>query len=127
MRYPILKIGKSSDPDLDGNSFVGVSKFDSSGQVSIVVPYGVELDEEISDSSAEQKEQYAFLRRYVKVVQKALASNYTKERLEDKAGIHNPVAAVNLLHDYLSLGKFIEYDTVSELSERGKLDFNLTT
>lgn len=126
MRYPILKIGKSSDPDLDGNSFVGVSRFDSSGQVSIVVPYGVELDEEISDSSAEQKEQYAFLRRYVKVVQKALASNYTKERLEDKAGIHNPVAAVNLLHDYLSLGKFIEYDTVSELSERGKLDFNQT-
>ena len=129
MRYPIIRIGKVSDPDLDGNSFVGVSRFDKSGRVSIVVPYGLhseELADEVSDSDINQKDQYAFLRRYVKVVQKALASNYTKERLEDKAGIHNPVAAVNLLHDYLSLGKFIEYDTVSDLSERGKIDFNQT-
>lgn len=129
MKYPIIRIGKSSDPELDGNSFVGVSRFDSSGKVSIVVPYGLQQDEladEVSDSDTHQKDQYAFLRRYVKVVQKALASNYTKERLEDKAGIHNPVAAVNLLHDYLSLGKFIEFDTVSDLSERGKIDFNQT-
>ena len=129
MKYPIIRIGKSHDPELDGNSFVGVSRFDSSGGVSIVVPYGLQSDEladEVSDSDTFQKDQYAFLRRYVKVVQKALASNYTKERLEDKAGIHNPVAAVNLLHDYLSLGKFIEFDTVSDLSERGKIDFSQT-
>ena len=126
MKYPIIRIGGSSDPDLDGNSFVGVSRFDGSGAVSIVVPYGVEIDDEVSDSSIEQKEQYAFLRRYVKAVQKALSCNFTKERLEDKAGIHNPVAAVNILHDYLSLGKYIEFDMVSDLSERGKIDFNQT-
>lgn len=126
MKYPIIRIGQASDPDLDGTSFVGVSRFGDSDKVSIVVPYGVILDDEIEDSNQEQKEQYAFLRRYVKAVQKALSSNLTKERLEEKAGIHNPVAAINLLHDYLSMGKFIEYDSVCELSERGKIDFSQT-
>ena len=126
MKYPIIKIGKESDPELDGNSFVGVSRFDLSGKVSIVVPYGIEMDNEVSDSDPSQKEQYAFLRRYVKAVQKALSSSYTKERLDDKAGIHNPIAAVNLLHDYLSMGKFIEFETESGISERGKIDFNQT-
>lgn len=126
MKYPIIRIGKVSDPELDGSSFVGVSHFGDSDKVSIVVPYGVNLDEEIDDSNPAQKEQYSFLRRYVKAVQRALSSSNTKERLEEKAGIHNPVAAVNLLHDYLSMGTFIEYDSVSELSERGKVDFNQT-
>lgn len=126
MKYPIIQIGKESDPELDGNSFVGVSRFDLSGKVSIVVPYGIEMDNEVSDCDPSQKEQYAFLRRYVKAVQKALSSSYTKERLDDKAGIHNPIAAVNLLHDYLSMGKYIEFDTESGVSERGKIDFNQT-
>jgi hypothetical protein len=126
MRYPIIRIGKDSDPELDGTSFVGVSKFDNSNEIPIVVPYGVEIDDVISDSDATQKEQYSFLRRYVKAVQKALSSHLTKERLEEKTGIHNPIAAVNLLHDYLSMGKLIEYDTISAISEKGKVDFNLT-
>lgn len=126
MKYPIIHIGKSSDPDLNGKSFVGVSRFGDSDKVSIVVPYGVYLDDEIDDTNEDQKEQYAFLRRYVKAVQKALTSKHTKERLEEKAGIHNPIAAVNLLHDYLSMGKFVEYEQVSELTERGKIDFNQT-
>lgn len=126
MKYPIIRIGQKTDPDLDGTSFVGVSRFGDADKVSIVVPYGVNLDDEIDDSNPLQKDQYAFLRRYVKAVQKALSSSNTKERLEDKIGIHNPVAAVNLLHDYLSMGKFIEFESVSELSERGKVDFNQT-
>lgn len=126
MKYPIIHIGKSSDPDLNGKSFVGVSRFGDSDKVSIVVPYGVYLDDEIDDTNEGQKEQYTFLRRYVKAVQKALTSKHTKERLEEKAGIHNPIAAVNLLHDYLSMGKFVEYEQVSELTERGKIDFNQT-
>ncbi len=125
MRYPIIQIGKSSDPELDGTSFVGVSRFGDSDRVSIVVPYGIKVDEEIDDSDESQKEQFAFLRRYVKVIQKAISS-YKKESIEEKAGIHNPTAAINLLHDYLSLGRFVEYDSVSSLSERGKLDFNQT-
>lgn len=126
MKYPIIHIGKSYDPDLNGKSFVGVSRFGDSDKVSIVVPYGVYLDDEIDDTNEGQKEQYAFLRRYVKAVQKALTSKHAKERLEEKAGIHNPIAAVNLLHDYLSMGKFVEYEQVSELTERGKIDFNQT-
>ena len=63
MKYPIIHIGKSSDPDLNGKSFVGVSRFGDSGKVSIVVPYGVYLDDEIDDTNEDQKEQYAFLRR----------------------------------------------------------------
>ena len=50
MKYPIIRIGKVSDPELDGSSFVGVSHFGDSDKVSIVVPYGVNLDEEIDDS-----------------------------------------------------------------------------
>lgn len=126
MKYPIIHIGKSSDPDLNGKSFVGVSRFGDADKVSIVVPYGVYLDDEIDDTNEDQKEQYAFLRRYVKAVQKALTSKHTKERLEEKAGIHNPTAAVNLLHDYLSMGKLVEYEQISELTERGKIDFNQT-
>ena len=127
MKYPILRIGKDSDPQLDGTSFVGVAKLDHSGEIPIVIPYGVRFDDDvISDSDVSQKDQYAFLRRYVKAVQKALSSSLTKERLEEKAGIHNPVAAVNLLHDYLSMGKFIEFESVSGLSEKGKIDFNQT-
>lgn len=126
MKYPIIRIGKSSDPDLDGSSFVGVSRFGDADKVSIVVPYGVNLDDEIDDANPAQRQQYAFLRRYVKAIQKALTSSNAKERLEDKAGIHNPIAAVNLLHDYLSMGRFLEHESISELSERGKIDFNLT-
>lgn len=125
MRYPIVQIGRGTASDLTGKSFVGVSRIDeSSGEATIVVPYGLELESEISDNDPRQKEQYEFLRRYVKVIQKALSG--TKERMNEKAGIHNPIAAVNLLHDFLSMGKFIEYETISELSERGTLDFNQT-
>ena len=126
MKYPIIRIGRTSDPNLDGTSFVGVSRFGDSDKISIVVPYGVKIDAEIDESNPEQKEQFAFLRRYVKAIQKALSSSNTKERLEEKMGIHNPVAAVNILHDYLSMGKYVEYESISELSERGKIDFNQT-
>lgn len=128
MIYPIITIGEDSDPEFNGSSFVGISKLaDSENDISIVFPYGVtDIDKTVSDSDVEQKDQYAFLRRYVKVVQKAL-STHKKEKLDSNAaGIHNPLAAVNLLHDYLSLGRYIEYNTVSELSERGKIDFNQT-
>lgn len=126
MKYPIIKIGKTSDPHMDGTSFVGVSHFGTTDKISIVVPYGVKIDSEVDSTNEGQKEQYVFLKRYVKAIQKALSSNFTKERLEEKSGIHNPIAAVNLLHDYLSMGKYIEQEGVCKLSERGKIDFNQT-
>ncbi len=126
MKYPIVQIGKDTDHYLDGTSFVGVSRINNSENLSIVVPYGVELPEEISDSDVTQKDHYSFLRRYVKSIQKAI-SCYTKEKLEDDiAGIHNPVAAVNLLYDYLTKGKFIEFRAISDLSKKGKIDFQQT-
>ena len=126
MKYPIIRIGKETDPDLDGNSFIGVSRIKNSSTLSIVVPYGVDLPGEVSDSESTQKNQYSFLRRYVKAVQKALSS-HSKERLENNvAGIHNPVAAVNLLHDYLTMGKFIEFHAISDMSKKGKIDFHQT-
>ncbi len=127
MKYKIIRCGKDSYPELNGNSFVGVSGTDeSSGSISIVVPVGIECDREVDDSDIRQKEQYRFLRRYVKAVQKALSSNHVKERLENTAGIHNPAAAVNLLHDYLSMGVYVEFEEVSRLSESGKIDFGQT-
>ena len=126
MRYPIIRLGKSSDPNLDGNSFIGVSKTTGPNELSIVVPYGVDLPDEIDDSNKAHKEDYAFLLRYVKAIQKALSSNNVKERLEEKAGIHNPIAAINIIHDYLSMGKFIELESKSQLSKNGKIDFNQT-
>ncbi len=127
MKYKVIRCGKDSYPELNGNSFVGVAGTDGiSGNISIVVPVGTECDGEVDDSDIRQKEQYRFLRRYVKAVQKALSSNHVKERLENTAGIHNPAAAVNLLHDYLSIGKFVEFEVVSGLSECGKIDFGQT-
>lgn len=126
MRYPIIKLGKDNDLNLDGNSFIGVSKTADPNTLSIVVPYGVKFPDEIDDSDEAHKEDYAFLLRYVKVIQKALSSNNVKERLEEKAGIHNPIAAINIIHDYLSMGKFIELESKSKLSKSGKIDFNQT-
>ncbi len=127
MKYKVIRCGKDSYPELNGNSFVGVSRTDeSSGGMSIVVPVGIECDREVDDSDIRQKEQYRFLRRYVKTVQKALSSNHVKERLENTAGIHNPAAAVNLLHDYLSMGVYVEFEEISGLSESGKIDFGQT-
>ena len=126
MIYPIIRIGRDNDPNLDGNSFVGVSKSLDPSKLAIVVPYGVEIPDEIDDSKEEQKADYSFLLRYVKAIQKALSSNYVKERLDEKAGIHNPIAAINITHDYLSMGKFIEFESRSKISENGKIDFNQT-
>jgi hypothetical protein len=126
MIYPIIRIGKDSDPNLDGNSFVGVSKSLDPNKLAIVVPYGVEIPNEIDDSKDEHKADYSFLLRYVKAIQKALSSNYVKERLDEKAGIHNPIAAINITHDYLSMGKFIEFESRSKIAENGKIDFNQT-
>lgn len=126
MKYPILKIGKDKDPNLDGNSFIGVSKSVDPNKLAIVVPYGIDIPNEVDDSNEEHKEDYSFLLRYIKVIQKALSSNHVKERLEEKAGIHNPIAAINIIHDYLSMGKFIELESRSQVAKNGKIDFNQT-
>ena len=123
MKYPIKRLGSVSDPDLNGRSFVGVSRIGDSDRISIVVPYGID-DIVLPDEIGEKDKEFDFLRHYVKAVHKALTD--TMEREEIRSGLHNPTAAVNILHDYLSHGKYIEYDPSSELSDRGKIDFNQT-
>ena len=123
MKYPIKRLGAASDPDLNGRSFVGVSRIGDSDKISIVVPYGID-ETVLPDEIGEDDKEFEFLRHYVKAVHKALTD--TMEREEIQSGLHNPAAAVGLLHDYLSLGKYIEYNTSSELSDRGKIDFHQT-
>lgn len=120
MHYTITNI--SDDKELNGHSFVGVSKqfaTNGDGITEIVVPYGLHIDSTTKDGAA-------FLRRYVKCIQKALSSKHVKERIENVVGMHDPLSAVNLIYDYLSQGKWIEYDAISKISDKGKIDFNQT-
>lgn len=123
MKYSIIKIGNVKDDDLNGKSFVGVSRNLTPDTATLVMPYGIDMPDMID---GKDKENVRFLKKYVKVIQKALNSDLAKERLESKDGIQNPLAAVNLLHDYLSFGELIEYEIVSTKSDRGKIDFNQT-
>ena len=123
MRYSIRKIGVTQEEELDGRSFVGVSRERGVDSTVVVMPYGVDISDEILSSD---REEVRFLKKYVRVIQRALTSDRVRERLHSVRGIDNPTAAVNLLHDYLTMGPLVEYETVSALSERGKIDFSQT-
>ena len=122
MEYSIVKIIDSAD--IGGRSFVGVSNELGSDKTSIVVPYGVNLPTVIHN---DDKENIRFLKRYVRVIQKALNSNTVRRNLDESAeGIQSPKAAVNLIHDYLSFGQYVEYNTEEVISDSCNIDFKKT-
>ena len=122
MRYSIIKM--YDHPGIGGRDFVGISNEIDTGGPSIVVPYGVNLPSVVENND---KSSIRFLRRFIKVIQKALRSNYVKQNVEEATiGIQNPTAAVNLIQDFLSNGPLIEFDKKEEIGETGSIDFNKT-
>ncbi len=121
MRYSIVNI---SDTEKGGRSFVGVSNIKDTDKTRIVVPYGYQIPT-IVDS--EDKDNVSQLRRYVKVIQKALHTYVAqREGIDFSKGMNSPLAAVNIIQDYLLMGSFIEFERTLQESDRGKVNFKQT-
>lgn len=122
MEYVIIKM--QNEYDLTGKDFVGVSKSDEAG-MRIVVPYGVNLPDYVQSTD---RDNVRFLKMYVKTIQKALNSKLVKNSIENitEGSIGNPVAAVNIVADYISMGTLIEYEHVERIAEIGKINFRKT-
>lgn len=122
MEYSVIKM--QNEKGLTGRDFVGVTKSDSTG-TQIVVPYGVQLPDYVLFSD---KEHVRFLKMYVKAIQKALNAYSVKNSVEHivEGNIGNPVAAVNIVTDYVSKGSLIEFEHIEKISESGRINFPRT-
>lgn len=121
MRYSIINISETEE---GGRSFVGVSNIKDTDKTQIIVPYGYFIPNGVD---TEDKDAVAQLRRYVKVIQKALHTYIAqREDIDFSKGMNSPLAAVNIIHDYLSMGSFIEYESTLKESDRGKINFKQT-
>lgn len=120
MQYPILKM--ADDNDLSGRSFVGVAEGAEGFDIS--VPYGINLPDIVDSSDLNNMR---FLKIYVKAIQKALNSQLVKNNVERVTnGINHPLAAVNIIYDYISQGALIKLEKEERLSTMGNIDFNRT-
>lgn len=121
MEYRVINI---SETDEKGLSFAGVSNIKDTDKTQIVVPFGYQMPSSVSDTD---ETNMSALKRYVKVIQKALHTYRAKEEAIDfSKGMNSPLAAVNIIQDYLSLGSYIEYDKTQQESRKGKIDFKRT-
>lgn len=121
MEFPIVKMSESVE--LTGRDFVGVSQNDYS-RLQVTVPYGVEIPDNVSSFDVKN---IRFLKIYVKAIQKALNEKSVRNSIESvTAGINNPLAAVNIIYDYITMGTLIEFETSEVLSNTGKMDLNRT-
>lgn len=121
MKYSIVNISETED---GGRSFVGVSNVKDTDKTRIVVPYGYKLP---STVDSEDKDNIDQLRRYVKVIQKVLHTYIAqREGIDFSKGMNSPLAAVNIIHDYLSMGSFFEYERTQQDAHRGKINFKQT-
>ena len=121
MRFSIVKM--SDDFGITGRDFVGVSTNDVSS-IQITVPYGVEIPDIVDDLDFDNMR---FLKMYVKDIQKALNDKLVRNSIENvTAGINHPLAAVNIIYDYITMGPLVELETTEVLSSTGKMDLNRT-
>lgn len=121
MAYHISKM--EGNADLSGRDFVGLSESDEY-DLDISVPYGVSLPDIISDSDFEN---IRFLKRYVRVIQKALNSARVKQSLEKNTlGLKNPLAGMKIACDFVLMGPIIEYEVTEQKAETGKINFDKT-
>lgn len=121
MKYSILNI---SDTEKGGRSFVGVSNVKDTDKTRIVVPYGFQIPSVVDSDDKDNIDQ---LRRFVKVIQKALHTYVAqREGIDFSKGMNSPLSAVNLIQDYLSMGSFIEFGKTLQKSDRGKINFKQT-
>lgn len=121
MRFPIVKM--SDTAELTGRDFVGVSTgLDSKLQVT--VPYGIDIPDLVDSLDVQNMR---FLKTYVKAIQKALTDKSVRNAVENvTAGINHPLAAVNIIYDYITMGPLVEFETAEVLSNSGKMDINRT-
>lgn len=121
MKFPIVKM--SDTTELTGRNFVGVST-NLESRLQVTVPYGIEIPDVVDSLDVQNMR---FLKIYVKTIQKALNDKYVRNALENvTAGINHPLAAVNIIYDYITMGAIVEFETAEVLSNTGKMDINRT-
>lgn len=121
MQFPIVKM--SDTAELTGRDFVGVST-NSESQLQVTVPYGIEIPDVVDSLDIQSMR---FLKTYVKAIQKALTDKSVRNAVENvTAGINHPLAAVNIIYDYITMGPIVEFETAEVLSNTGKMDINRT-
>lgn len=121
MRFPIVKM--SDTAKLTGRDFVGVF-INLDSQLQVTVPYGIEIPDVVDSLDVQNM---SFLKTYVKAIQKALTDKSVRNAVENvTAGINNPLAAVNIIYDYITMGPIVEFETAEVLSNSGKMDINRT-
>lgn len=121
MQFPIVKM--SDIAGLTGRDFVGVST-NSESQLQVTVPYGIEIPDVVDSLDVQNMR---FLKTYVKAIQKALTDKSVRNAVENvTAGINHPLAAVNIIYDYITMGPIVEFETAEVLSNTGKMDINRT-
>lgn len=111
------------EKELTGRDFVGVSEGEQ-GAFEVSVPYGVNIPSAVDSSD------YAnlhFLKVYVKSIQRALNSSVVKNEIEDVSiGMKHPMAAVNIVCDYITNGLIITHITEEKRTTTGKMDLRRT-
>lgn len=121
MQFPIVKM--SDIAELTGRDFVGVST-NLESQLQVTVPYGIEIPDVVDNLDVQNMR---FLKTYVKAIQKALTDKSVRNAVENvTAGINHPLAAVNIIYDYITMGPIVEFETAEVLSNTGKMDINRT-
>lgn len=119
MQYSVNSILHDED---GGRGFIGVSGEKTDEGRTIVTPYGFVCPQVIDSLDKPNVDR---LKRYVKAVQKAIQGR-TREGVTTVKGLDNPLAAMNIIHDYLSMGRYIEYESYRTVSKRGKINFKQT-
>ncbi len=121
MQFPIVKMSEIAE--LTGRDFVGVS-MNGDAHLQVTVPYGIEIPDVVDSFDVTNMH---FLKIYIKAIQKALSDKLVRNSIEDiTAGINHPLAAVNIIYDYITMGPIVDFETTEVLSNSGKMDLNRT-
>ena len=121
MDYKIIKMLEESE--LTGHDFVGVSE-GNHGKLQVSVPYGISIPSVVDSTDVAHMR---FLKTYVKAIQKALNSSYVKNKIDEhSAGMKHPLAAVNIICDYITIGLLSDYVVEEKRATSGKMDLNRT-
>ena len=112
----------SNDAELGGRSRVGI--FKENDNYSIITPYGLLLPDIID---ATDRDRILILKKYAKCITKALSKQKVRQMLYANIGTkNNPLAALNVVLDYVQNGPYREFENETVIREFGKIDFKKT-
>ena len=121
MIYKIKKM--EEEKELTGRDFVGVFEGEH-GKIELSVPYGLYIPSVVDSSDYDN---FRFLKRYVKCIQRALNSSMVKNDIDEVSlGMKHPLAAVNIIYDYITMGLIVSHTMEEIRSTTGKMDFRRT-